>query len=242
MRKKMIELNKQYNTCNCGGSLIQNKHELVCSTCGLIHDDIELMHSTRVNDKSINDDGNKEQFVSVGNTITNIHNLGSLFIKKGWVFYDWKGTQISKDLNKYFLKMDKHKLIQRFWNGGNLPRHLTTINRLAVLLELPRMFTDRVAFFYRKIKAKHHIPNGFALICACFLYASKEDPSFNVSIDDIIEYMNGFNHAITFQIVRKYFLKYKDQVNYKNNEGKTLESQLIPTIETILDADQPKIL
>ncbi|MFX1275894.1 MAG: hypothetical protein ACFFBP_06785 [Promethearchaeota archaeon] len=213
------------NACpECNGHLIENSYECICSTCGLVVEEILSDSSYKVN--NINEKGNlSKQYVALGDRTDHVGGLGS--------YIDFDGSKYLKDTSGKLLDPNKQRLFKRLKKNYayflRIKDHETEyrifniLNSISQYLNLTTIIRNNAAYFYRKIlKNEKKIINNISLIAFCIFYAArKENHNAPITINEIAKAFQSFGHRVSARLILRDGLTYKHHISSRSTPHKS---------------------
>ncbi len=193
--------------------------ERVCSKCGLVVEEI-LEDSTYIISKRDFRGGSfPGQFISPGNTITDLWNLGSTigYPKQKNAFADWNNQPISPANQASFAKLKNRDLRTKFKRRETRLRILTTLKDVASKLELTQTVAQKAAYLYNRVVRGEggQVPNNVTLLAVCLVFASRsEGRNAPVAVTELARVFRQLGHYVTDRLILRGCLAYKKYANY----------------------------
>lgn len=207
------------NCEECGGPVILVDGEYVCRNCGLVHE--QKLGTSKFTKTEAEGEASLLQMshAAPGNRACMVDGLGSyLGYPNSFYFHDAGGASLSPYAQRLYSRLkyiyDKRT---RFSDHETAYRTLSSLNRVAELLRIPKNVRDRAAYLYRKaIRASsgNRYSTNTVLMAYCLLLATREmDTSNPTTIQEIANAFRKLGHRVSSPIIIKAGLHYKSFLN-----------------------------
>ena len=205
-------LSKLDYKCNeCGGDVVSENGEYVCSRCGLVLSDEPVTPEYLSNSPLVNQLSNGEKtHSSVGTRLHIVDGLGSYidYHNKGY-FYDSQGEPLSSNKQALFRRLKYHyDMKSRTERRETDYNALRVLNRVSALLRLSENVRNRAAYYYRKItstKLGADVSNKLITVSACLFMAVREfKDCAPITIQELAGIFKSLGHRVSVRsIVRE---------------------------------------
>jgi transcription initiation factor TFIIIB Brf1 subunit/transcription initiation factor TFIIB len=195
----------------CGGDLVLENEEYVCSRCGLVISDKFNQPDCSATNYPVGDLNNdvKTHF-SVGERLHIVDGVGSYidYHNKGY-FYDSQGEPLSSSKQALFRRLKYHyDLKSRMGRRETDYNALRVLNRVSVLLRLSDSVRNRAAYYYRKITSSKlcaDVNNKLITIATCLFMAIREfKECAPITIQELADIFRNLGHRVSVRsIVRE---------------------------------------
>jgi len=205
------------NKCSeCNTTLTQNSFERVCPNCGLV-DSIIFHDSLAVTGKApfdINHSICKSyQYASIGNTLINQFNLGTVINLDYRGFRDINGCKIPLHNSRYFNRINKCKNMYMGIDNSNRKRLQTILERVCRYLSLSRSIRSDIAYMFKKITKNEKVSNKVICLSFCVYYIIREKHGYlGITIHDIANAFKQFGHHTSPKLIVKRWFEFKKYI------------------------------
>ncbi len=232
--------NNENESCpECGGNLIHNSFEKICTKCGLVID-IFFKESSFVsteNNKN-NERTLSKQYIALGERIDFIGGLGSYIDYENSMFLkDKAGRLLRPNEQKLFRRLKKnYDQLLRLKNHETEYRIFNILNKISSYLNLNKNIRDNAAYYYRKIiKNEVKVVNNISLIGFCIFYAArKEYHNAPITIKEISEAFQNYGHRVNPRLILRDGIEYKHHIKDENFPHKS-EDYLMRLINQVIN-------
>ncbi len=225
------------NCPECGGNIVLNSFEKICSKCGLVITKFYRETAFMFNRlKSMN--SSSKQYVALGDRTDFIGGLGS--------FIDYEKSKYLKDKSGKLLPPNEQKLFRRLKKNYaqflRIKDHETEyrvfniLNKISLYLNLNKNIRNNAAYYYKKvIKNEEKIINNISLIAFCIFYAArKEFHNAPITINEISNGFQNFGHRVNPRLILRDGIKYKHHLSNESAPHKS-EDYLVRLVDEIMN-------
>lgn len=220
----------------CGGEIIENSFEKICTGCGLV-----IGQNFRESAFIFSDlkDKNKlsKQYVAIGERTDFIGGLGSFIdFENSKYFRDKRGKLLPPNEQKLYRRLKKnYAQFLRIKNHETEYRIFNILNKISLYLNLSKNIRNNAAYFYKKIlKYEERVINNISLIAFCIFFAArKENHNAPITINEISEAFQNFGHRVNPRLILRDGVKYKHHLNNDSSPHKS-EDYLIRLVNEVM--------
>ena len=225
------------NCPECGGNIVLNSFEKICSKCGLVitkfYRETAFMfnHVKNVNSSS-------KQYVALGDRADFIGGLGSFIdYEKSKYLKDKSGRLLPPNEQKLFRRLKKnYAQFLRIKNHETEYRVFNILNKISLYLNLNKNIRNNAAYYYKKvIKNEEKVINNISLIAFCIFYAArKEFHNAPITINEISNAFQNFGHRVNPRLILRDGIKYKHHLSNESAPHKS-EDYLIRLLNQVIN-------
>ncbi|MHA1754117.1 MAG: hypothetical protein ACTSYR_01195 [Candidatus Odinarchaeia archaeon] len=220
----------------CSGRIIENVGEYVCSSCGLVVDQVyEPLRSDYPYE------GEKSK-TALGNRLHIVDGLGSYIdYLNANCFYDTKGSPLSARKQNFYRRLKyRYNLYGRVKDQQTDYRIFRILNRISSKLNLSNHIRDSAAYHYRKIKKRFRgrIKNHVVLIALCLILAIRNNKELiQVNLRELCEVFRKLGHRVTPRSITRLAFQLKIKLGYtiKNVKSEEYITKIISALSNSVE-------
>lgn len=228
----------------CGGETVSSQGEIVCTHCGLVIGESHTLYVDSLFNKGRspfdsrilgqNEIGSRPYFVG---------GLGAYIgFNRSFFFKDRNGRPLSEDKQHLFghLKATYDRQ-NRFRGHETTYRCFCSLNRVAEILRLPRMVSQRAAYLFRKaIRSQRRVKGATSvtLMGYCVFLATREfDRTIPSRIREITAAFRRLGHRVTVKSVLRLGSEYRDLLAVRQQPFRS-EDYLVRILDKVVSDAQ----